>query len=263
MKATARRTTITGGIRTTTGSESLRRGSRIPAFGAAFFAVFLIFGALRGLADVVYFSEVARVADRLENGASLAPDAVSRVASMRALEDAERSCAMARAAVTLRLAVVDATPRGRDVARDDAALDAAAAAIAHALRCFPLDGNLWLRSAMVANAVAGPGTQVVSALSMSSWTAPGEAWVLRQRLRFAASLHDAGLEEVRVLLRADIRNGVRQLPPDEIARFYESAGEQTRLLYREILPFAAPPRRERMEALFDATDRNAAGGSSR
>lgn len=240
-------------------SGYLRRGLRIPLIGSALLAIFLVAGAVRGLWDAVYFREIVRVADRLEHGASLDPQAIPRLASLPALAAAERRCATARAAATLRIAGFDATPRGRDVFQDDAVLDAAAGAIDHALRCFPLDGYLWLRSATVSLAAAGPGEEVSSALTISSWTAPNEVWVLRQRLLFAARLLDAGLEANGDLLRADIRQALRHLRPDELARFYGNAGVQTRLLYRETLPFVEPVRRERIEALFDVADRDATG----
>ena len=78
------------------------------------------------------------------------------------------------------------------------------------IRCFPYDGNLWLRLAVVEFARKGPATDVAQLLTLSAMTAPSEAWIVGPRVAFAARLSELGSTEVRRVLESDILTVVAQ-----------------------------------------------------
>jgi hypothetical protein len=139
----------------------------------------------------------------VEQGGELAPD---RIAPLAAAADQVAGCPMAvrRAAVTLHLAALDAA--ASDGALPPRRLAPTTAAITAALRCSPLDGNLWLRLAMVKAAENAPLAEVVRALEVSYWTAPSEGWVILARTKFVAPLRAAGVPLLATEFGDDLRN---------------------------------------------------------
>jgi hypothetical protein len=156
-----------------------------------------------------------------------------------------------RSAVTIKLARLDVAYRS-GIAADWASVSTEADRLLRAgLRCFPQDGNLWLRLAMVEFARAGPTNDAELMVRLSGSTAPNEGWIMVPRVAFAAKLLDfrPGLREV---LQKDIRTLVLYGRPWEVGALYFQVGEQARQVFEEI--FASPIEVERRTALQAAID---------
>jgi hypothetical protein len=63
----------------------------------------------------------------------------------------------------------------------EAARRAALDRVAQALRCTPADGDLWLRSAVMARALGLPDADVADRLALSVRMAPAEGWIMERR----------------------------------------------------------------------------------
>jgi hypothetical protein len=119
------------------------------------------------------------------------------------------------------------------------------------LRCFPRDGNLWLRLAMVEFARAGPTDDIELMLRLSASAAPYEGWILVPRIAFAAKVLDFRLG-LREMLQKDVRSLVLYGRPAEVGALYFQVGEQARRVFEE--SFALPIEMERRTALQGAID---------
>lgn len=157
-----------------------------------------------------------------------------------------------RSAVTIKLARLEGAYRlessidWADIAGDAAGL------LRSALRCFPHDGNLWLRLAIVEFARAGPTDDVERMVRLSTELAPNEDWILIPRLVFASKLMDFR-PTVREVLLEDVHTLVRYARPAEVAALYLQVGERAREVFEECL--AAPlgvKRRADIQRAIDA-----------
>jgi hypothetical protein len=99
------------------------------------------------------------------------------------------------------------------------------------IRCFPYDGNLWLRLALVEFARRGPTTEVAQLLRLSATAAPSEAWIVGPRIAFAARLSELGATEVRRVLESDIRTLVAQARSAEVGELYLKVGDTARQIF--------------------------------
>jgi hypothetical protein len=148
-----------------------------------------------------------------------------------------------RSAVSVELASLDATSRNgkpREWATELAAIDRL---LRHGLRCFPYDGNLWLRLAMVEFARTGPTRNVEDMLKLSAAVAPNEAWIMGPRIAFAAQLLDFPLDSVRSMLEADVRTFAQHAHISEVAALYVRVGEQGRALFDKSIVLTDDERR--------------------
>lgn len=164
---------------------------------------------------------------------------------------------LARSVVTIRLARLDAALREGDGGAKLRALTDAQTALNAALRCFPHDGNLWLRMAMVEFVRAGPTESVAQQLAMSAAVFPREGATLKQRIAFAARLaqeEDAAGAATMVLAK-DIAVLVGEARPEEIASLYLEAGEVAGKYFEESISTLGSGRQT---AIKEAIDRAAA-----
>jgi hypothetical protein len=138
---------------------------------------------------------------------------------------------LVRSAVSIELAALDATSRDGKSREWEAGLAVTDRLLRHGLRCFPYDGNLWLRLAMVEFARAGPTRNVVDMLKLSAKVAPNEAWIIGPRIVFATKLLDFQLESVRGLLEADVRTFMQHAHVSDVGTLYVQVGEQGRTVF--------------------------------
>ena len=137
------------------------------------------------------------------------------------------------ALVTVSLAEVDLATVTADPIRADRASGQAEAAIRKALRCAPLDGNLWLRLAALDTVRRGPSVKTVELIRLSHWIAPNEGWIVRRRVDLASRLFESGVTAVEPELRSDIRTLVNFDGSSKIADMFLTAPESVRPMYRE------------------------------
>ncbi|MGD0187777.1 MAG: hypothetical protein ABSC25_21365 [Roseiarcus sp.] len=169
------------------------------------------------------------------------PDAyyLSRFIASKGLDQASIACgdSFTRASLTVNLAALDAATKTLDVPLADAAERSAVRAAEHRLACNPLDGNAWLRYAMVENKGRGPVTSVIDALRASYWTAPSEGWIIESRLPFATNLVLAGVSGFETEYVDDLRQFASFESTGRVAAAYVAL---------------SPPVRHRMRPLIDA-----------
>ena len=92
------------------------------------------------------------------------------------------------------------------------------------LACNPLDGNAWLRYAMVEERSGPTRQRSIAALRASYWTAPSEGWIIEPRLalrdRSDCRGRDDGFEAEYV---DDLRRFVSFESTDRVAAAYVAA----------------------------------------
>jgi hypothetical protein len=193
------------------------------------------------------------VAERLERGAHESLDLRFFARIDKAVQE-DSWCA--REAVlsntTIRLAVLDAAFRDQDAARQTEALAKARETLRRGLLCFPGDGNLWLRLAMVEFAQGGASNRVAEMLETSLARAPSEAWIMRPRITFASQLDAAALPAAGKVLDADVRNFLAFARLPDIADLYVGGDVRLRFALAAGLPALEPERRAAIERIVAA-----------
>ena len=193
------------------------------------------------------------VAQRLEKGAheSLDPRFLPRV-DKAVKEDSWCAREAVLSNTTIRLAVLDAAYRDQDAARQTEALTKARETLRRGLLCFPGDGNLWLRLAMVEFAQGGASQRVGELLETSLAKAPSEAWIVRPRITFASQLDAAALPAAGKVLDADVRNFLAFARLPDIADLYVGGDARLRSALAAGLPALEPERLAAIERIVAA-----------
>src|SRR5262249_44786208 len=146
------------------------------------------------------------------------------------------------------LAGLDAASKEGKLREWEMELAAADRLLRHGLRCFPYDGNMWLRLAMVQFARTGPTSSVDGMLKLSADVAPNEAWIMGPRIVFAAKLSDFKLPNVRNVLEADTRTFVRHGQVAEVGALYAQVGEEARQVFDASIALVGDERRAALKA---------------
>lgn len=176
--------------------------------------------ATRALVLFASHADAFDLAASIERGGAL-PDAtylatfVKRNALDRAITDCGDS--FTRASLTINLATMEAAGENDDAAATDVARTNALRAAEHRLLCNPLDGNAWLRYAMIKSRGGGDPASVVEDLRMSYWTAPSEGWIVEPRLVLATSLSLSGVSGFETEYLGDLRLYVSFEPASRVA----------------------------------------------
>jgi len=175
----------------------------------------------------------ARAAARIEGGERFADATLVRLAQGADKDLLDGSCdnRTLRTAVTLDLVALDAVITSNDLSLLDQRRAAAARATVAAVRCNPMDGNLWLRAAMVEASANGRSERLIGMVRASYWTAPNEAWVIKNRLAFVGRLIGAGIDELRPDFAIDVRKLLTRGHIDDAAAAYAAASPAVLPLY--------------------------------
>jgi hypothetical protein len=193
------------------------------------------------------------VAERLEKGPHTSLDPRFFVRIDKAVEE-DRWCA--REAVlsntTIRLAVLDAAYRNQDATQQTEALAKARQTLRRGLLCFPGDGNLWLRLAMVEFAQNGASSRVAELLKTSLAKAPSEAWIIVPRITFASHLDAADVPAAGEVLDTDVLNFLTFARLSDIADLYVGGDERLRSALAARLPALGPERSAAIESIVMA-----------
>ncbi len=150
------------------------------------------------------------------------------------------------ALVAVSLANVDEATAAADPIHTDRASDSAEAAIRKALRCRPLDGDLWLKLAALDTVQRTPSEKTIEAIRLSHWTTPSEGRIVRRRVDLASRLFDRGIADIRPELHSDIRTLVTFDAVDKIADMFVAAPESVRPIYREWIELLPTGRRSEL-----------------
>jgi hypothetical protein len=194
----------------------------------------------RALALSAANADLFDLAASIEKRAQPDADYLARFVASKGLDRASVDCgdSFTRASLTVNLAALDAAATTTNNAPlADAAEKNAIRAAEHRLACNPLDGNAWLRYAMVENKGGGPVESVIDALRASYWTASSEGWIIEARLPFATNLVLAGSSGFDTEYVDDLRRFASFESTDRVASAYVAL---------------SPPVRQRLRPLIDA-----------
>jgi hypothetical protein len=204
------------------------------------------------------------VAERLEKGAHESLDPRFFVRIDKAVQDDEwcvREAVLSN--TTIRLAVLDAAYREQDAARQAEALAKARETLRRGLRCYPGDGNLWLRLAMVEFAENGASSRIAELLKTSLAKAPSEAWIIMPRIKFISQLDVADLPAAGAVLDTDVRNFMAFGRLPDIADLYVEGDAKLRSVLAAGLPALTPERSAAIERIVAAKLEDAEKAKSR
>lgn len=206
-------------------------------------------------------ADIRDLAGSIEEGVQPDLDYLPRFVATNGLDRASNDCgdAFTRARLTVSLAALDGASRGDDLTAIDAAEKNALDAAGRRLSCNPLDGNAWLRFAIVTAQASGPSGAAVEALRLSYWAAPNESWVIEARLPFATRLYLAGAKGFESEYLDDLRNFAMYEPTTRVAATYVATEPRVRTLLHPLIARQAEKRKkeivaeiDRLGMLFDA-----------
>lgn len=219
------------------------------------FAIGVVVAALSIRALVLFASkaDVFDLAASIEKGALPDADYLARFVGSHALDQASADCGdpFTRASLTVNLAALEAATKAIDVAAIDAAERNATDAAERRLECNPLDGNAWLRYAMVKNRGEGPVGSVTGALRASYWAAPSEGWIIEARLTFATNLYLAGATGFETEYLDDLRRFASFEPTNRVAAAYVAIASRVRARMRPLVDSQPETRRKAIVAEID------------
>ena len=226
-----------------------------------FIAVGLVIQCGFALASFAKAADVRDLAASIEKGFQPDADYLSRFVRDNGLDRPSSDCgdALTRARLTISLAALDAAGKGFDLALIDAATKTALESARHRLACDPLDGNAWLRLAMIEVQSSGPAPAAIDALRLSYWSAPSESWVMAARLPFATRLYLAGAPGFESEYLDDLGRFAAYEPSNQVAATYVDTEPRIRSLLHPLIA-AQPEKRkkeivaeiDRLGLLFDA-----------
>jgi hypothetical protein len=226
-----------------------------------FLAAGLTIQSIVALADFAHNADTRDLAASIEKGFSSDPDYIARFAAESDLARPSSDCddALTRARLTVSLAALEGATKGSDLAKMDAAAKNALDVARERLICNPLDGNAWLRYAMINVQSSGPAPMAIEALRLSYWCAPNENWVIEARLPFATRLYLAGATEFEAEYRDDLQRFATYEPGAQVAATYVAIDPRIRALLHPLIAVQPEKRKkaivaeiDRLGLLFDA-----------
>ncbi len=168
-------------------------------------AVMLI--AFMNLRQRLYFTEIGRVAGRVERGIPVGEDRISRAGSIADALGGQGVCLsdVVKSGLTVELRRLDGIDQIRDFPQWVEIANRTDVYLLHAVSCLPTNGNFWLRMAMVRQAIAEVPTSLEHFMRLSQLYAPAEADVLRARLLLLGRLSPIGLSALAPIWKADVK----------------------------------------------------------
>jgi hypothetical protein len=197
---------------------------------------------------------VRALAERVETGP---PRKWAFFTGMRRMDTASGAMTLCpresiRGAVSIELAALDAAHKEGKLREWELELAAADRLLRHGLRCFPYDGNMWLRLAMVEFARTGPTSNVEDMLRLSADVAPNEAWIIGPRIAFAAKLSAFQLASVRKVLETDVHTFAHYAHAADVGSLYVQVGEEARQIFDEGIALVDDEHRAALKAAIAA-----------
>jgi hypothetical protein len=212
-------------------------------------------GALsaRALVAAAWNADTLDLAAAIESGSSLEAPYLAQFVASHGLDRSSTDCgdAFTRASLTVNLAALETARAETNLPLTDAALASAIGAAGRRLRCNPLDGNAWLREAMLEARAGGVSPAIVAALQLSYWTAPSEAWILGPRLVFATNLVAAGVSGFEPEYQADLRRFAAFAAAERVAAAYVDGAPALRGPLQPLIATQPETRRKAIVAEID------------
>lgn len=169
-------------------------------------ALIIVFLSFQDLRQRLRFVDIGRMAARIESGAVVGTEAVLRTAASVDTKIGQGTCLsdVVKAGATVELARLDRSDLTNAFPQWVEAADRTDAYLVRALSCLPTNGNLWLRLAMVRQAIAEVPTSLEHFVQLSQFYAPAEADVLRARLLMFNRLSPLGMSALAPIWKADV-----------------------------------------------------------
>jgi hypothetical protein len=205
------------------------------------------------LASLAHNADVRDLAASIETGSAPDFNYLSRFVAENRLDRSSTDCGdtLTRARLTITLAALEAATKGSDLASIDAAKNNAIETSKHRLTCNPVDGNAWLRYAMVSVQASGPAPAAIDALQLSYWSAPSESWVMEARLPFATQLYLADAKGFETEYLDDLRRFVKYEPAGQVAATYVATAPRIRALLHPLIAVEPEQRKKWIVAEID------------
>jgi hypothetical protein len=218
-----------------------------------FVAIALVAASVRALAVFAGGADTRDLAASIEKGFKPDPDYLSSFVRNNGLDRPFTACgdAITRARLTVGLAALDAAIKGDVLASIDAAEKSALEIAKHRLSCNPLDGNAWLRYAMIETRSIGPAPAAIDALRLSYWSAPSESWVMEARLAFATPLYLDGVPGFEGEYLEDLRRFATYEPASQVAATYVETAPRIRAMFHPLIEAQSETRKRAMVAEID------------
>ncbi len=209
--------------------------------------------SVRALVLFAVHADLFDLAASIERQAQPDADYLAHFVADKGLDQASVDCgdSFTRASLTVNLAALDAATTKFDVPMADAAEKNAIRAAEHRLECNPLDGNAWLRYAIVENRGKGPVASVIDDLRLSYWTAPSEAWIIEARLPFATNLTLAGVTGFETEYVDDLRRFVAFESTGRVAAAFVALSSPVRQRVRPLIDAEPESRKKAILAEID------------
>jgi hypothetical protein len=209
--------------------------------------------SVRALVQFASNADAFDLAASIEKGELPDADYLARFVASAGLDRASIDCSdlFTRASLTVNLAALEAATEEIDVTLMDVAERNAIRAAEHRLNCNPLDGNAWLRYAMVETRGKGPVASAIDALRASYWGAPSEGWIIAPRLAFATNLYLAGVTGFETEYLGDLRRFASFEPTSRVSAAYVATPSQVRALLRRSIDAQPKARKKAIVAEID------------
>jgi hypothetical protein len=216
-------------------------------------AIGMIIQSISALVSFAGSADTRDLAASIEKGFQPDPDYLARFVENNGLDHPSAGCgdAFTRARLTVSLAALEAAIKGNDVTLIDAAEKNALEIARRRLICNPLDGNAWLRYAMIDVQASGPAPEAIDALRQSYWSAPNESWVMEARLPFATRLYLAGAPGFDSEYLDDLRRFATYPPANQVAETYAQTAPQIQALLHPLIAAQPDARKKAILAEID------------
>ncbi len=209
--------------------------------------------SLRALIQFAANADILDLAASVESGALPEAEYLARFVASAGLDRATSDCGdpFTRASLTVNFAALEAATDAFDATLIDVAERNAIRAAEHRLSCNPLDGNAWLRYAMVQTRGKGPVGSAIDALRLSYWTAPSEGWIIEPRLAFATDLRLTGATGFEAEYLGDLGRFTSFESTSRVAAAYVAMSSQVRALFHPLIDAQAGKRKRAIVAEID------------
>ncbi len=209
--------------------------------------------SVRELVQFASNADTFDLAASIEKGELPDADYLARFVGSAGLDRSSIDCGdpFTRASLTVNLGALQAATEEIDEALTDVALRNAIRAAEHRLNCNPLDGNAWLRYAMVETRGKGPVGSAIDALRVSYWAAPSEGWIIEPRLIFATNLYLAGATGFETEYLGDLRRFASFESTSRVAVAYIALSSQLGAQFRRQIDAQPQARKKAIVAEID------------
>ncbi|MFK3781092.1 hypothetical protein [Agrobacterium sp. NPDC089420] len=183
-----------------------RLGQVFAAAPALIIAVTVLSFAAQALSETRRFSDIIALAKIADEANGLAPDLLAKTVEGLRPVMAEKICRSDIIKAGLRLVMADLDANGSDDTSEagTARLGLAETYIRHALSCFPANGDVWLRLAMVRSLRNAAPMEIAVLMNFSQLYGPADANLISGRFVMWQAFPEGTLPEAEAARKADV-----------------------------------------------------------